>query len=89
LVYEIRGPFTALDQQFVPQTGSAFGDNFESYGLGPISILSAPSPVFDANGSTSPSTWGVLAIEYMGAYTSGSTPSLNSGLGWAAAGVVN
>ena len=90
LVYEIRGPFIVLDQQFVPISGSAYGDNFEAYGLGPISILSIPSPVFDADGSvTSTGVWGVLAIEYMGAYASGSTPSLTSGAGWAAAGTVN
>lgn len=90
LVYEIRGPFTAIDQPYVPVvTASAFGENFESYPLGLINVLSYDSPAFSAPGAINAPGQGIVAIENFDAYPSGTVPALNAGLGWAGTGLLN
>ena len=90
MVYEIRGPFTAIDQPYVPVVNtSSFGDNFETYPLGLINVLTSDSSVFSAPGAVVPAFLGVVAIENIDAYSSGSTPSLTAGSGWVNSGSFN
>ena len=89
LVYEIRGQFTAVNQPYTASTTSSFGDTFESYPVGPISVLYALSPVYASDGVVKDSTWGIMAAEFVGAYPSGSAPALNAGSGWVSVGTIS
>lgn len=90
LVYEIRGMFSDIEQPFVPIVPVSYGDTFENYPLGPISILYDGSTAFSSTpGSVIPTTIGIIAYEGIDSYVSGSAPSLNAGFGWAGAGIIN
>jgi hypothetical protein len=90
LVYEIRGVFTAIDQPYVPAlSGSAFGDTFEAYPLGLISVLNQSATPFASPGVINQVGLGIIAAENFDAYTSGSVPALNAGMGWLGPGTIN
>ena len=65
-----------------------YGETFECYPLGLISLLNISSTVFSGSGTASLSTFGVRTIEGINYYPSGSSPSLNSGSGWSQTGSI-
>lgn len=83
LTYEIRGPYLGLDQPFTASfpSGSEFGDTFETYPLGFISVLSQDSPAFNNVGSVGINGIGIIANENFNAYQSGTLPTFNAGYG--------
>lgn len=88
LTYELRGNWIDVDRN-IPASPNTFGDDFESYPVGPITNLNFPSLVFGTNRPVFPGPYGIWNEETVDDYTPGSTiPNFASGSGWIGPGVV-
>jgi len=67
---------------------SSYGDTFEYYSQGAITVLDVLSTVFGTSGQVTRSWFGIRALEGFNSYASGSAPALNAGAGWATSGSI-
>lgn len=89
LIYEVQGLFQSIGGEFTSSyVANVFGDTFETYPLGYISTLDVASEAFGAPAPIRKGKYGVVVIENINTYPSGSSPSLTGGDGWSGPGLI-